>query len=107
MKQLFALVLIGLTFVACGSKSTTNDLAISNPIKTSINISEVSDDKLPVIINPGRFTQEIVVYRLPRVVQGTYAVSDFGSFVDDFKAIDYDGNILESTKKRCKYMDHK
>jgi predicted metalloprotease with PDZ domain len=53
---------------------------------------------VPVTINPGRFTTETVTYRLPRVVQGTYSVSDFGKYIDDFKALDYDGNELTVTK---------
>ena len=38
------------------------------------------------------------MYRLPRVVQGTYSVSDFGKYIDDMKALDYDGNELAVTK---------
>jgi predicted metalloprotease with PDZ domain len=53
---------------------------------------------VPVTINPGRFTTETVTYRLPRVVQGTYSVSDFGKYIEDFKAYDYDGNELTVSK---------
>jgi len=98
MKQIIALMFFALILASCGSKNLVNDLAISNPIHSEINISGVTDDKVPVTINPGRFTQEIVTYRLPRVVQGTYAVSDFGSFIDDFKAYDYSGNEMVTTK---------
>jgi predicted metalloprotease with PDZ domain len=88
-----------LLLVGCATnKSTTNDFAISNPIQTSLNLTEVENDKVPVIINPGRFTTDKVIYRLPRVVQGTYSVSDFGKYIDSFKAIDYSGNTLKVTK---------
>ncbi len=92
--------MIGLTllFAACKAKVNTNDLASSNPIVTSLDLTAVVDDKVPVVINPGRFTDQTVVYRMPRVVQGTYAVSDFGKYVDDFTAIDYSGKPLEVTK---------
>ena len=56
------------------------------------------DDKVPVTINPGRFVTESITYRLPKIVQGTYAVSDFGKYVDDFKAIAYDGSSLAVEK---------
>ena len=98
MKQIIVLMFFSLILASCGSKNLVNDLAISNPIHTEINISGVIEDKVPVTINPGRFTEETVTYRLPRVVQGTYAVSDFGSFIDDFKAYDYNGNELVTTK---------
>lgn len=84
---------------SCGStKNTNNDLAVNVSIDTQINLTNVLQDKVPVTINPGRFTTETVTYRLPRVVQGTYSVSDFGKYIDDFKAYDYKGNELSYNK---------
>uniref|UniRef100_UPI0030FA886E M61 family metallopeptidase n=1 Tax=uncultured Wocania sp. TaxID=2834404 RepID=UPI0030FA886E len=89
----------GILLASCSStKNTTNDLATSLPIETSIHLDKVVNDKAPVTINPGRFTVETVTYRLPKVVQGTYSVSDFGSYIDDFKAFDYKGNEMVVTK---------
>ncbi|KAA5822408.1 peptidase M61 [Algibacter amylolyticus] len=97
-KTLFALF-AGAVLVGCGStKNVSNDLATSLPIETSINLSNITDDKAPVTINPGRFTTQTVTYRLPRVIQGTYSVSDFGKYVDNFKAIDYNGNEMPVKK---------
>ncbi|WP_298498454.1 peptidase M61 [uncultured Algibacter sp.] len=97
-KTLFALF-AGAVLVGCGStKNISNDLATNLPIETSINLVNISDDKAPVTINPGRFTTETVTYRLPRVVQGTYSVSDFGKYIDDFKAFDYKGNEMAVNK---------
>lgn len=78
--------------------SANNDLAINNAIQSTIDLTSVIDDKAPVTINPGRFTENEVIYRLPKVIQGTYEVSNFGAFIDDFKAIGYDGQVLESKK---------
>ncbi|WP_034258273.1 M61 family metallopeptidase [Altibacter lentus] len=89
---------LALSLLACGPSKTGNDLAVQTPIKTALDLTKVVDDKVPVTIDPGRFTQETVTYRLPKVVQGTYAISDFGYFVDDFTAYDYSGNVLPSTK---------
>ncbi|WP_298552117.1 peptidase M61 [uncultured Algibacter sp.] len=97
-KTLFSLF-AGAVLVGCGStKNISNDLATSLPIETSINLSNISEDKAPVTINPGRFTVETVTYRLPRVIQGTYSVSDFGKYIDDFKAFDYEGNEMTVNK---------
>ncbi|MWW25151.1 M61 family metallopeptidase [Algibacter lectus] len=94
-KFLSASVMMGLLLASCNStKNAKNDLAVSTPIETSINLDNVTDDKAPVVINPGRFTVSSVTYRLPRVVQGTYSVSDFGKYVDDFKAINYKGESM-------------
>lgn len=98
MKNYIAILGLSVILVGCGSaKPTVNDLAVNSPIVTALDLTAVVDDKVPVIINPGRFTTETVTYRLPRVVQGTYSVSDFGKYIDDIKAIDYDGNALEIT----------
>ncbi|WP_055445652.1 peptidase M61 [Lacinutrix mariniflava] len=102
-KHLLSVAFAGVLLVGCNSTKTaggknTNDLASLNPIQTTLDLTKVIDDKAPVVINPGRFTTESVTYRLPRVVQGTYSVSDFGKYVDDFKAIDYKGNELPVVK---------
>tara|TARA_R110001583_G_scaffold162386_3_gene314597 strand:- start:2482 stop:4374 length:1893 start_codon:yes stop_codon:yes gene_type:complete len=97
--KIYAALLAGVLFASCNStKTTTNDLATSLPIETSINLSDVQDDKAPVTINPGRFTVDAVTYRLPRVIQGTYSVSDFGKYIEAFKAIDYEGNEMTVVK---------
>lgn len=99
MKNYIAILSLSLIFLGCGSaKPKADDLAINNPIVTALDLTAVVDDKVPVVINPGRFTAETATYRLPRVVQGTYSVSDFGKYIDDFKALDYDGNELVVSK---------
>ncbi len=101
MKRILITLFTGILLISCGTTktiATTNDLAISTPIVTTIDLTKVVDDKVPVTINPGRFTAETVTYRLPKVVQGTYSISDFGKYIADLKAIDYDGNILPINK---------
>lgn len=101
-KIVLTTVALSMLLVGCNTAKTAHvsgdDLAVTNPIETALDLTKVVNDKVPVTINPGRFTTETVTYRLPRVVQGTYSVSDFGKYVDDFKAIDYNGNVLPSTK---------
>ncbi|WP_417556822.1 peptidase M61 [Mesoflavibacter zeaxanthinifaciens] len=98
-KLLLSTLASGLLLVGCGgSKTTTSLLATQTPIETSIDLSKVTNDKVPVTVNPGRFTTETVTYRLPRVVQGTYSVSDFGKYIDSFKAFNYKGEELSTSK---------
>ncbi|CDF79445.1 peptidase, M61 family [Formosa agariphila KMM 3901] len=98
--QFLALAFTSVVLVGCGSTKTVSkdDSASTTPIATSINLTKVVNDKAPVTINPGRFTQDTVTYRLPRVIQGTYSVSDFGKYVDNFKAFDYNGEEIATTK---------
>ncbi|HIC31930.1 MAG TPA: peptidase M61, partial [Flavobacteriaceae bacterium] len=98
-KLLLSTLASGLLLVGCGgSKTTTSPLATQTAIETSIDLSKVTNDKVPVTVNPGRFTTETVTYRLPRVVQGTYSVSDFGKYIDSFKAFNYKGEELSTSK---------
>ncbi len=98
MRKIVSKIFIGALLVSCGTKNTINDLAVTLPIDASIDLMQIKNDKVPVIINPGRITSDTIKYYMPKVVQGTYAVSDFGKFVDDFKAIDYEGNVLKVEK---------
>jgi len=99
MKNYLAILGLSIVLVSCGSaKITVDDLAVNNPIVTAFDLTAVNNDRVPVTINPGRFTTETVTYRLPRVVQGTYSVSDFGKYIDEFKALDYNGNELTVSK---------
>ncbi|AUS07122.1 peptidase M61 [Pseudotamlana carrageenivorans] len=93
--KILALTFTGLLLASCGTKKiSANDLAVNTPIETSLDLVNINNDRVPVTIDPGRFTVDQVTYRLPKVVQGTYAVSDFGKYVDDIKAYDYDGNEM-------------
>lgn len=95
---LFFVSLLLLTACKTSSNKQVSDLAISNPIAVTMDLTAVVDDRVPVVVNPGRFTQDTVIYHLPRVVQGTYSVSDFGKYVDDLMAVDYQGNSMSVTK---------
>ncbi len=102
MRSLFILFL-SLLIVSCGSATKsiiTNDKEVEAniPIEVLLDLTQVTDDKVPVNVNPGRFSQDTVIYRLPKVIQGTYTVSNFGTYVEDLKALDYDGNELEISK---------
>ncbi len=94
--SLFAILLL----TGCSTTGrVVNDLAKDLPIKVTIDLTSVTNDKVPVLINPGRFTEDEVIYRLPKVIPGDYEVSDFGSFIEDFVALDYEGNALSTEKK--------
>ena len=91
---------LSLLLTACSPTKlrANNDLANHNPIQSIIDLTSIIDDKAPVTMNPGRFTEDAVIYRIPKVIQGAYEVSNFGTYIEDFKAIGYKGEILESKK---------
>jgi len=99
-KKQLTIFSFSLLLTACTSAKPkgNNDLAINNPIQSTIDLTSIVDDKAPVTINPGRFTESEVIYRLPKVIQGSYEVSNFGTYIEDFKALGYNGEVLESKK---------
>lgn len=64
-------------------------------ILTHVDLTALEDDQVSVEVDPGEIEESEVLFRLPRVVQGTYAVSNFGSFVEDVEAWDHDGRPME------------
>jgi len=109
MKTIISFALATLFFIGTTVAQKNTDLpkdskipAIETKIGTieaSIDLTKVVDDKAPVTIIPERFKQDTVIYRLPKVIPGTYAISDFGNFIDDFKAYDKKGREMNFTKK--------
>lgn len=99
MKHNIFTLFTGILLFGCITvKATTHGISNGDPIETTIDLTQVFNDKVPVTINPGRFNIDTVIYRLPKVVQGTYAVSDFGSFIENIKAFDYKGNEMTIEK---------
>lgn len=98
MKIIIASFFLVSVLIGCTTQKILNSNGESSTVSASIDLTKVVDDKLPIIINPGIITTEVATYRLPRIVQGTYAISDFGRFIEDFKALDYYGKELTVTK---------
>lgn len=94
-KFVVSLAVAGLIF-SCSPK--VSDLATETQVKANIDLNNVKDDKVMSTIDPGRFTSETVTYYIPKTVPGTYSADNYGQFVEDFKAYDYDGKELTVTK---------
>ncbi|TYP97909.1 putative metalloprotease with PDZ domain [Tenacibaculum adriaticum] len=96
MRKIFVAVSAIAILASCSSvKNTVKNKAL---IETTIDLTNVVDDKVQVSINPQKITENTIVYNIPAIVPGTYAISNFGQFVTNFKAYDYDGNELTVEK---------
>ena len=93
-KIFFAIVTISF-LGSCVSSKITNK---NNTIEVAIDLNNVVDDKVKVDVNPKKISTSSIVYQIPAIVPGTYAMSDYGQFVTDFKAFDAKGNELQTTK---------
>ncbi|WP_152286616.1 M61 family metallopeptidase [Flavicella marina] len=68
-------------------------------ITVALDLTKVKNDLVPVTLYIQNLDSKSIIYRLPKVVQGTYAISDFGRFVHEFKAYDKKGKELDVSKK--------
>lgn len=103
MKKLILAILLLTYFAACSSKtgeaiSKKSLFAHLSPISATLDLTKVENDKVWVEIDPGVFVDDTLTYRLPRVVQGTYDISNFGSFIDSLVGFDYSGKQLDIEK---------
>ena len=97
-KMIKKILLFTITIVFLGSCATSKISKKDTTNKVTIDLNTIVDDKVKVEINPGKFAQNTVVYQIPAIVPGTYAMSDYGQFASDFKAFDYNGNELTVSK---------
>lgn len=93
MKSNLKILIILLFF--CSAVSAKNNPII---IDSSIDLTQIINDKVPVVINLDGIKSKSIIYRLPKIIQGTYAISDFGRFVENLEAFDIKGNKLKVSK---------
>ncbi len=93
-------IILGIASLALLASCSTYKTVQNNKqtIEVGIDLNTVVNDKVMVEVNPQKIKEQTLVYNIPAIVPGTYAMSDYGKFVSDFKAFDYDGKEL-SVKK--------
>ncbi len=97
MKKVVIIGLLGMLFYNCGSTKTLLTAA-KTPIIAVLDLNSVVDDKVKVEIDPGTFTSESVSFYIPKTVPGTYSSDNYGKYIENFKAIDYNGKELSVSK---------
>ena len=93
MKKPIICLLILFITASC-QKNIPQKQADVDVINVSIDLTEVKNDQVPVSVDFRPFNRDTVRYYLPKIVQGTYEISDYGKFVDNFRATDTEGNEL-------------
>jgi predicted metalloprotease with PDZ domain len=95
-KIILGLFVMGL-LVSCGA-SKSLPLAENTTVNTMIDLVNVQNDRVKVVVDPGAFKGEEVIFHIPKTVPGTYSTDNYGQYIQDFKALDYKGNELNYTK---------
>lgn len=62
--------------------------------KFSVDLKKCVKDKLLVELITPEVNSEDVIYRLPKIVPGTYEILNFGRFISEFKAFDSTGKEM-------------
>lgn len=78
---------------SCKPAQTIETIA-EQPVKVNLDLVNVKDDKVEVVVDPGRFTDPQTTFYIPKTVPGTYSVDDYGAFIEDLRALDYSGEEL-------------
>jgi len=63
-----------------------------------VNLQNVQDDHLFVELWVPPVTAETIEFHIPKIVPGTYSISDFGRFLSEVKAFDANGKELSIEK---------
>lgn len=59
-----------------------------------VDLTQVKDDKLPVQLTTPKISKPSIVFHFPKMIPGTYRISDYGKFISEVKALDKNGNAL-------------
>ena len=94
-KIVFALAL---TSVLWSCKTVNTATTKAQVIQATINLTEVKNDQVLVTVNAPRVTTNEIIYRIPKTVPGTYSEDNYGRYIEDLKAFDKKGNLLEVKK---------
>lgn len=89
MRNLFSL----LTFFSVTILHAAND-----NFRYEIDLNKVVNDKLHVALSLPKLKEEKIIFGFPKMVPGTYSISDFGRFIENVKAFDLSGAVVNVTK---------
>ncbi|QNK64688.1 peptidase M61 [Pedobacter sp. PAMC26386] len=92
MKKYFIQFLL---LVTAGSAFAQNS---NSNYKYSLNLNNVTDDKLQVTLLTPKLKGSETVFHLPKMVPGTYAIADYGRYISELKAFDHKGNPLKTDR---------
>ncbi len=95
MKKIFFVLSVTILLSACGP---TQQDSKNGPILTYIDLVNITNDQVKVSVDPGKFSTDTTTFYIPKTVPGTYEVNNYGQFIDNLKAFDYDGNEMNVVK---------
>ena len=86
MKCYLILILLGLSLSAT--------IQAQNKYLFKVDLTKASDNQLEVELENPKLSDNDAIYSFPKIIPGTYMISDFGRFISDLKAFDKKGNQI-------------
>ena len=86
----FSTILIGL--------SAQTKQNIIPQYRVEIDVEKIVNDQISVSVYPPEIKSDTVIYNIPKIVPGTYSISNFGRYIDSLQAIDSNGIKLRVEK---------
>jgi len=94
---------LGLTlvsiFASCSSSRTVTGTASTDKIEATLDLIAVENDQVKVTVKTPTLSVQTIDYQFAKIIPGTYAIADYGRYIEDFKAFDKAGNSLAINKK--------
>jgi predicted metalloprotease with PDZ domain len=81
-------------FFISASLALPNLINAQNEYRYSIDLNKAGNDSLSVELVTPRFQKSTVIFSFPKIIPGTYAISDYGKFVNGLKAFNKAGKPL-------------
>ncbi len=100
IKILINLVLaISISNAVASCKPSISTVIPKKPtVMATLDLFNVIEDKVKVEIKVTNLDSDTISYYLPKIVPGTYQNNNYGKYVEDFQALDKEGNVLYTQK---------
>jgi predicted metalloprotease with PDZ domain len=101
MKIQLTIVLLAalLISVVAEAQKTPKNVSSANKVEVFIDLVSIHNDRVQVTVKPSEITNSTITYQLPRIIPGTYSISDYGRYIDEFSAFDKSGKPMNVTKQ--------
>ncbi len=97
MKKIFFSLTIASFLFSCKTTSISNKIS-PQEIQVAINLKEIKDDKVMVTLEAPSISTNEINFNIPKMVPGTYSEDNYGKYVENLKAYDKKGELLNVKK---------
>jgi predicted metalloprotease with PDZ domain len=95
MKKIIVSLAVAIVVMSCKTGSTA---ATKNSVDVTIDLVNVTDDKVMVEMIPPSITTETIGFNIPKIIPGTYSEDNYGRYIENVRALDAAGNKLNIIK---------